>query len=338
MHELIVLLAFSLLLISCSKEQSEALSPTELIDLYEGWSSNEDGGSFGNHSEDYLEERELFLDSLQKRFSTDKTKDLSITDQASIDLLNLITAHELYELKFQSQLSPLNSEGGFLTDILYRTRSQRVETENEWEEYQIFLREIPEFFAERQKNMERGMEANKMMPHVVIDHCIEAADKVLRGKTDASFFLSPVAHNEQWSEDVKIILQEELLPAYRGVKEFLSTEYRSAAPAKIGLSEMTDGKEYYEQLVRFYSTFEINLRRSIRDWFGRSISDQKRDGSDYQGIGISRFLSRLPSISENFRSVLCQRLQRNYSSMRLGSRTRFRVNCHDILGSCRVYH
>ncbi|MEL6943841.1 MAG: DUF885 domain-containing protein, partial [Bacteroidota bacterium] len=150
------------------------------------------------------------------------------------------------------------------------------------------------FFAHLQK----GQRLGKSSPKLVVNNCIKLMDQTLVTKTESLFFFDPVYDNAEQSKAVMEILEEKVLPAYRDFQQFLKGEYLENAPEKIGISGITDGKKFYEQRTRFFTTFDITPQevfetgqrevKRIRAEMQKIIDDLGFEGSFADFIGFLR--------------------------------------------------
>ena len=164
----------------------------------------------------------------------------------------------LFNLEYESYLFPLNSEGGFLTGLLYAVRSKRIGSDSAFRVYLNDLMQIPAYFAQQIGHLKRGIAENKMMPKLIVQHCIQNIEGILQAGPAASFYLDPVQDNEKRTAQAITVLNNAVFPAYTYLREFLRTEYLPKAPEQIGVSNMQNGKAFYEQRVRYYTTFDIS--------------------------------------------------------------------------------
>jgi len=249
-------LLFSLLLTSfCSAQTSSSLS--KIIQTYEQLNQPDTTKLWPDFSESKLAEKYLALKAVATDLQNLGDDQLSTSDQINKDLLDLIVEDQLFHLQFESHLFPLNAEGGFLTGILYRLQYYRVNSEEDYQKYLEILRALPDYLQTRKKQMQKGQKMEKSSPKLVVNNCIKLMDQTLATAKEDLFFLDPVKNNEKQKETVMRVLEQEVLPAYRGFQQFLKGEYLQNAPENIGISGITDGKKFYEQRTRFFTTFDI---------------------------------------------------------------------------------
>jgi len=96
--------------------------------------------------------------------------------------------------------------------------------------------------------------------------------------TESSFYKNTFDDNQK--KTIEIIYHSEIIPAYHKMHDFLKDEYLKTAPKEIGISTVKEGKEYYEALTRYYSTYEI----TPQEVFDTGMSEVKRIKSEMNAI------------------------------------------------------
>lgn len=292
--------------ISCSTTQSVSTLPTKqdaLVPIIKEYEALEKEikeayiAPWPNLSEDkFQHELAGYTKTLNKLEKIDANL-LTASAKINHNLLQLILKDRIYRLNFESHLFPLNSEGGFLAGVVYGIQNQRVESEEDFEKFQSKLKALPSYFHTRMDQMQIGQVKGKSSPKLVVENCIKLIDGVLNTPRDQLFFLNPVKGNVDRTKTVSTLLDKKILPAYREFRAFLAYEYLGKAPQKVGISAITDGKAFYEQRVKFFTTFDI----SPKEVFDIGQAEVKRiraemqqiiDGLGFQGT-FSEFLAFL---------------------------------------------
>ncbi|MEL6945951.1 MAG: DUF885 family protein, partial [Bacteroidota bacterium] len=160
------ILLFSLLITSFTYAQK--VSPLlEIIQAYEQLNEPDTTQLWPDFSESKLAEKYLSLKTIAMDLRKVESSDLSTTDQINKDLLELIIEDDLFHLQFESHLFPLNSEGGFLTGILYRLQYYRVNSAQDFQKYLAILRALPDYLQMRKEQMQKGQRLGKSSPKLV---------------------------------------------------------------------------------------------------------------------------------------------------------------------------
>ncbi len=196
--------------------------------------------------------------SLLEKLDQLPVQQLSEANQINRDLLVHVLEDRVFHLTFKSHLFPLNAEGGFLTDIIYDAQSIRLEDEEDYENYLTKLKAFPSYIEQRIAQMKEGQAAGKSSPKLIVKNCLQIADDFLAISPSNSFFIKPVEEDSTKKLEVTKLVELEIVPAYKNLKNYLEKEYLVKAPEAVGISAITEGKAFYEQRVKYYTTFDIS--------------------------------------------------------------------------------
>lgn len=182
---------------------------------------------------------------------------LSGTQRINRDLLLHVLDDEIYQREFGAHRFPLDAEGGFLTSVVYRILGQRVDSDERFTHYQEMVRGLEEYFAEQIAVMRAGLKAGKTNPRLVVNSCIAQIDRQLATPVEESIFLQPVQGDAARTQVLTKLVEQETYAHYRKLRDFLQDEYLPDLRPGIGISEITDGKAYYRQRVRYFTTDDV---------------------------------------------------------------------------------
>jgi uncharacterized protein (DUF885 family) len=89
-------------------------------------------------------------------------------------------------------------------------------------------------------------------------HVVDAPEKSVFWKPFASFPPGvPAGEQERLRAAGRDAITTAVVPAYRGLLEFFTKEYRPGARKTLGASELPDGKAYYGWLVKDFTTLDV---------------------------------------------------------------------------------
>lgn len=212
---------------------------------------------WSNLTEEAIQERKQHLQSEIASLQRIPTNSLSDAGQINREMLLLVLEDDLYNLEYESYLMPLNAEGGFLTGMVYRTQRLQPKTEEAQEKYLKKLKAIPAYL-ERQTNMlKRGVKANKVVPKIIAQNCIGYVTDYLTIPPEDLFLAQPLQYAPAIKDQGMTLIQKEVLPAFQQFKTFLEKEYLPNVREAVGVSNNQDGKAYYEQRVRYFTTLDM---------------------------------------------------------------------------------
>lgn len=278
MRTLLLLLSLSAV-IHTNLAQSSALQLQQVIDAYEQEAAKPNDNPWPKLDPKTREQRIQQLQGWSHQLSTLISDSLDVTEHINLDMLRLIVDDELFQLRHKAYSFPLNAEGGFLAGIVYSIRGTRITDEEGLDKYLDRLAALPIYFKARIADMRHGMAIGKVSPKLIVKNCIDLIDQVLETPIDELFYVQ-VASNTPHKEAIITAVEKHVLPAYQQLRNFLVRQYMPAAPAAIGVSTMTDGKLFYEQRVRFFTTFDI----TPQEIFDQGMAEVERIRAEMEAI------------------------------------------------------
>ncbi|MEM7371911.1 MAG: DUF885 domain-containing protein [Bacteroidota bacterium] len=187
--------------------------------------------------------------------STDK---LSEANHINHELLRLLIADRVFQLSYQSHLMPLNSEGGFVSGILYSLQHAPMETAIDKDRYIQKLQTLPAYLDQQIQLMRRGLESGKTMPKLIIRKSLDIIRSFAETSASESVFLTAARKDPKVYQQLLPLVKQDIIPAYQELITFLEQEYLPTTRVSIGASALPEGKTYYEQRVRFFTTLDIS--------------------------------------------------------------------------------
>jgi len=194
-----------------------------------------------------------FIESLDKLDSASLTVDELINKE----LLILEMENELNDIEFGSYLLPLNSEGGFLTGIIYNLQYAQTQSAKDKEKYIQKLNALPDYLLKHKNILKEGISQGKTSPRIITQRCIDLVLPYNNIDPDQNIFIIPCGENDSLKNVVKAIVKEKILPSYKDFTEFLRSEYLPASKVEPGVSQLKGGKVFYEKKTRYFTTLPM---------------------------------------------------------------------------------
>ncbi|WP_417449650.1 DUF885 domain-containing protein [Kordiimonas sp.] len=207
---------------------------------------------------------------------------LSEEDQLNYDMFKFMVEGRLTNAKFRTWRMPLYSDSGFHTWPTRMGSSVNFRTADDYRAYIRRLEDLPRYLAENTANLRVGMAEGFTMPKVVLDGLLPSFGAIVVESAEDSTFYDPFkkmahtvseAEQEALRSEAKAAIMDTVMPAYAALNRFMKDEYYPAARESIGVRETPGGAEYYEAMVRYYTTVsdltaekvhEIGLREVAR--------------------------------------------------------------------------
>ena len=179
-------------------------------------------------------------------------------DLINYELLELIISDKKARLDFETYLFPLSAEGGFIIGMIYATRNLKLKDDAATASYLNKIRDTKNYIDKRIFWMKRGLETNKVMPKLVVNNCLEILRTAVADR--AAFLMAPfegVKVNAKYKLEAEKLLTIELLPWLKKLENFLEQEYLPRTYEQVGVHNNTEGKAFYEQRVKYFTTLDM---------------------------------------------------------------------------------
>ena len=181
------------------------------------------------------------------------------------DILGFILKHDIALGEFEPWRVPFLSDSGFHMNIGYVVSSTRFETADDYRAYLLRLRALPRYFEQNTSNMQAGLDAGFTQPRAIMENILPSFEsQVTRNAAEhplyRPFLVMPdtVPEEEQLAlqSEARVVLDQEVIPAYAAVRDFMRDRYIPNARQTLGASELPDGDAYYAALVRYFTTLD----------------------------------------------------------------------------------
>ena len=223
---------------------------------------------------------------------------LSDENKINIDMSIDMIGDRIADIGFKEYQMPINSEGSFHVNLARNLTNSQFRTSKDYDNYLNKLKQIPRVFDQHIANMREGMETGMTQPQSIIQHYPEFIDKYIPINVDESAFYKPfVSINKniskeqasKYQSEAKEIIQSKIIPTYKGFKQFMVEEYIPGAKTDIGAYSLPDGKTYYQQQIKEYTTLNLTPKeindigwrevKRIRSEMEQVIKDVEFEGS-----------------------------------------------------------
>jgi uncharacterized protein (DUF885 family) len=201
---------------------------------------------------------------LQALLSIDRAA-LSPQDRVSHAMFERDLRDDLARHQFRASRIPITSDSGFHTGVSRLAQEVPLRTVKDYENYLARLRAIPAYFEQYQALMREGLRTGFTSAQVALagyeatmdTHVVDDPEKSVFWKPFAAFPPGvPAAETERLRAAGREAIAKSVVPAYRGLSEFFTREYRPGARQTLGAYELPDGKAYYGWLVKHFTTLD----------------------------------------------------------------------------------
>lgn len=208
-----------------------------------------------------LEEDLKFLERLEAIDRNALTPD----DRTNYELFEFVVGHRINLAAYRGYRMPFTSDSGFHTRVQRMYESMPFRTTDDYEMYLSRLHAVETFFTQNIANMRDGLADGFTQPGVILEGIVPSISGAIVESPEESVFFTPFHSIPEYfsGEDADRLRAEAttaiagtVVPAYREFLTFFTDEYLPGARESLGASSLPDGRAYYEDLTRFYTSLD----------------------------------------------------------------------------------
>lgn len=239
-------------------------------------------GELGHVDEASQQRRLKQLETFQRELDTIPAGELNPADQVNFAIYRSQLANRINGIRLKDYLLPMTSDSSFYADLMQMPSSEPFKTAADYRTYIAKLRAIPAYFDEHIVLLRQGVKSGMTLPRVVLTgrdgplrEIAESTD-LAKNPFYAPFTKMPagIAADEAAAlrKDGEAAMRDHVIPAYAKLLKYFVGEYVPNARKTLGAYALPDGKAYYQQQIREYTTLdstpeqihEIGLREVAR--------------------------------------------------------------------------
>ena len=249
------------------------------------------------NSQEYYQEKINKLDKKISKLKSFNINNLNPDNQLNHKLLSLNLNNSMEATNFPSYYMALNQRGG--VQSYYETGDRLIySSKSDYEDWLVRLSKYVDNINNTTLNLKEGLNKGYTQPKLITKQVIIQIDNILNSDIDnhpyIKIFLSAddifFQNNEknQLIEEAKDLVANKINPAYQELNTFLKDEYLPKSRDSIGLSDIPNGKAWYEYVARYHTTtdltpneiHEIGLKevKRIRSEMEQIIANLEWDG------------------------------------------------------------
>jgi len=214
---------------------------------------------------DAQNEHAAFLKSLLGRLAIIDLSVLSVTDRINYEVFTYVLKDEVDRVALEEYLIPFNAEGGFYNSLTFRVNRQ-FQSGKSYRDYNKMLAAYPQYMRDNMQLMSTGMEKGKVSPRLIAANYQVLIAPFLEKAGEGHLLLSPYQQPpvgvspdslDYFKSETFKLIQEAIIPAYQAFDRFMKEEYLPATRDGIGIAEIPDGRNLYEQRIAFYTSLPL---------------------------------------------------------------------------------
>ncbi len=223
-------------------------------------------GQLNNNSSTYQKETAQGYQNLLGKLKEIKRSQLTTENKINYDMSKAMLTNSIADIHFNEFQIPIQAEGSFHVDLASMSSYMSFNSNQDYKNYLSRLKQIPRVFEQHIANMRDGLKTGMTQPHVVIKHYPEFIEKYISNTPENSLFYKPFKAlpkaidtkiAKQYQKQAIEIINSEVTPAYKQFKRFMEEEYIPGAKKGISAYSYPNGKAYYQQQIKEYTTLNL---------------------------------------------------------------------------------
>ncbi len=215
-------------------------------------------------------ESKVHLESQLKALKAFKREALDAKDKLSLAIMQRNLEEGLAGTRFPDWMQPLNQFGstpGFLAQLGSGRSIQPFKTTKDYEDWMKRLGRAVPIFDGMIANMRTGMAKGVTQPRPVMEKVIPQLAALIKDEPEQTLFWSPfksfpdavpAADRERLSAQMRVLLKDQVIPAYKRLHAFVRDEYLAKSRTSTAWSELPDGKAWYAYRVAGSTTTSLS--------------------------------------------------------------------------------
>lgn len=220
-------------------------------------------------SEEYFQSQARRAGDLLDRVLALDTAQLTVEQQLDVYVLTDRLRTRLADAQFRTYLVPISDAGGFHTRFADQASRAMLRSVADYDRYIAGLQSFGEHVAQQIAMLRIGLAEGNTLPGPSMVEDYAATIRPYVDDVPTGVFYQPLtrmpdslpeADRSRIVRDGERAVRESVLPAYRQFLDFMVNEYLPGVRSTAGLSAVPGGREYYEHLVRHYTTLDITAQ------------------------------------------------------------------------------
>ncbi|WP_226996490.1 DUF885 domain-containing protein [Thalassotalea crassostreae] len=200
-----------------------------------------------------------------EKLATIDEKMLNSTDKTNYDLFKWQTQSNIEKYKYSAHLMPINQLEGVHTVYQYASFFPST-TYQDFADWLQRLEALPVLIEQNISLMRQGIEQGILPPKITISRIPAQIQQLLVNNPADSLYYNKFTsfpdslteqQQAQLSEKALEVIANKITPAYQKLYDFMNDEYLPACRDTAGVWGLTNGKDYYQHLIQFYTTTSL---------------------------------------------------------------------------------
>lgn len=246
-------------------------------------------GKLPNLSPDFLAKQNKKRQNIFNALIKIDVNELSTNNQINSAVLIYTLKNQLDSYTNKEHYMPLTAESGFHVWIANISQQVNLKSEQDYRDYLLKLRALPHYFEQQIAWMDLGIEAGITQPKIVLKGFEQSIIAFIKEDVTKSVYYKPfekisghVSPEIQQSirAEAKKILIEQIMPTYQNYYDYMVNRYQPHARDNIAATSLPNGKGYYQNRVKHYTTIDITAEQVHQ----KGLAEVKRIRAEMEDI------------------------------------------------------
>lgn len=191
---------------------------------------------------------------------------LSASGKIDAAVFRTLLQEEIGDARFREWEMPFDSDSDFWS---YLAERQPLDSAEDYRRYIARMRDLPRFFDEHIANARAGLKRGFSVPAVTLKgRDASIAAHVVDNPEKSPFWTAfaqmpariPEAEAAELGAEARKAIADSVVPSFRRLLTFYRDEYVPGARKTLAAEAMPDGKAYYAQQIRQYTTLDLTAQ------------------------------------------------------------------------------
>ena len=178
--------------------------------------------------------------------------------------------NEIESSRFPDWMQPINQFYNIASTVVQLgsgTGAQPFKTVQDYDNWQRRASRFPVLFDQAIANMREGIDAGVVQPRALMEKVIPQLDALIKPKAEDTLFWGPIknlpdsfsaADKQRITADYRRLIEGELLPAYRELRQFIVDDYLPHTRTSAGMAALPNGEAWYAYKARDSTTTDLS--------------------------------------------------------------------------------
>jgi uncharacterized protein (DUF885 family) len=221
-------------------------------------------------SEEYRQKSHDFTAGWLEKIEAIGPDGLEGQDLLSYEIFVRNAKDELASEQFPGWMQPVNQFYNIASTVVQLgsgTGAQPFKTVEDYDNWSKRASQVPVIFDQAIANMKQGVEAGVVQPRALMEKVLPQLDALIKDDAADTLFWKPVAdmpesfsaeEKERITADYRTLIEQQLMPAYRELREYVATEYMPHTRDSAGMAALPNGEAWYAFRAKNSTTTDLS--------------------------------------------------------------------------------